>query len=257
MNEIHPDQIFGTSHAALDDLRTFHSVFITFDRRLSVFKILTNDTDGCKKVEKVLSKLGVAFCEYIAAKGVPLEIYLICPIEAKDAKVNVRMIDSDLRLNAGAVPPGDAAIASKGLLKSAELAGADLSQEEKSKWNMQATKTIAQNQAIFERALLRGLKRVIYMRGRVQMRAHFGLFVFSKYISMNDARDIPTAEFIHNIRDPKTKGSLQQVYVNSMQDACTSNVWSGYSPKRKLRMFSERSGMLQIFSSPWIVAAIP
>jgi len=35
VQDINPDQIFVTSHAT--------SVFITYDRRLSVFKILTND----------------------------------------------------------------------------------------------------------------------------------------------------------------------------------------------------------------------
>jgi len=225
IHDIHPDQIFGTSHATLDYLRTFHSVFITYDRRLSVFKILTNDLDGNLKVDQVVTKLRVAFCEYASSKCVPLEIYLVCPPEARDAKANVRMIDSDLRLKSGALPPSDSTIAPRGLPKSAELAGADLPREEKSKWNVQAVKMIAKNQKLTERALLKALERAVYVRGRIQMRAHFGLFVFSKYVSMNDAREIPTAEFIHNISDQKTKGSLQQVYVDfPTENAGTANV---------------------------------
>ncbi|MCJ1243698.1 hypothetical protein MMC30_000895 [Trapelia coarctata] len=252
VNDIHPDQIFGTSHATLDDLRTFHSVFITYDRQSSIFKILTNDIDGNGKVEEVITKLRVAFCEYAASKCVPLEIYLVSPPESKDAKANVRMIDSDLRLKAGFIPPSDPTTALRGVPKSAELAGADLPGEEKSKWNVQAAKTIARNERLTERALLKTLQRAVYLRGRIQMRAHFGLFVFNKYVLMNDARGIPTAEFIHNIRDPKTKGSLQQVLLTKEEvENVFKEIWDATDLFVPLDSSSDTLKDVKPFHSAW------
>lgn len=197
----------------MDYLRTFHSVFISYDRRLSIFKILTNDVDGLEKVEEVITKLRTAFCECAALRSVPLDVYLARPPEPNEVKAAVRMVESKPSLAAEVLPPTGSATTLGGFLKTAELAGAEIPQEEKLKWNVKAAKVAARNQRLIERALLRTLKRLVYTRGRIQMRAHFGLFVFSKHMSLSDGREILTVEFMNSISDSKTKGSLQQVYV--------------------------------------------
>lgn len=137
------------------------------------------------------------------------------PPGPKEAKTFVRMVDSDLRLKAEVAHLNGSAPSPGSVLKSAEVAGADLTTEEKSRWKVKAARVTARNQKLIEGALLRTLKRAVYTRSRLHMRAHFGLFVFNKYVSLNDNTEIPTAEFIDNISDPKTKGSMQQVYVRS------------------------------------------
>jgi len=142
-----------------------------------------------------------------------VEIYLVHPPGPEEAKALVRMVDSDLRLEAEVARTTGSAPTPGSVLKSAELAGADLTKDEKSRWIMKAARVTIRNQKMIEGALLRTLKRAVYTRNRLHMRAHFGLFVFDKYVSLNEEIKIPTAVFMDNISDPKTKGSVQQVYV--------------------------------------------
>lgn len=144
-----------------------------------------------------------------------MEIYLVRPPGPEEVKALVRMIDSNLRLEGEVARTNGSAPTPGSVLKSAELAGADLTKDEKSRWNVKAARVTARNQKLIEGALLRTLKRAVYTRSRLHMRAHFGLFVFNKYVSLNEEINIPTAEFIDNISDPKTQGSVQQVYVRT------------------------------------------
>ena len=91
-----PDKAFGSSHSALDFLRQHDSCFITFDRQLSVFKVLTNDEDGLQNVQKVITRLRIAFCECAALSSMPLELYLVQPSTIGFGKTTVKMIDADL-----------------------------------------------------------------------------------------------------------------------------------------------------------------
>ena len=210
MDDVQPDKAFGSSHSALDYLRQHDGCFITFDRQLSVFKVLTNDEDGLHKVQKVITRLRIAFCECAALNSVPLETYLVQPSTAGFGKTAVKLIDADLWYGLDSVlatpsPPS--------LLKTAQLVNSELGGVERLNLDDEHMHLIARNEAVMETAIIGCLSRMIYQRGRIQMRTHIGAFVFSKYYLPKDSTSIPTTEFIRNMSGSSTKGNLQQLFV--------------------------------------------
>ena len=77
----------------------------------------------------------------------------------------------------------------------------------------EAEKLIARNEAMMETAMIGCLGRMLYPRGRIQMRTHIGAFVFSKYYLPKESTKISTMDFIQNMSGSSTKGSLQQLFV--------------------------------------------
>ncbi|MCJ1380503.1 hypothetical protein MMC17_003610 [Xylographa soralifera] len=215
INEIHPDETFGHGHAGLDYLRTFYECFITYDRRISAFKILTNRQDGgVEAVQGVLRSLRVTFSESAARNSVPLEIYLIDPPVSDIGWSSIRMVESEMRFREALSGRTTAVSEGHGLEKSAELCGQDSRPENAAKLKEAAKRTIAKNRRTVKNSILECIARMAYHRGDVQMRVHIGAFVFRKYYSPKDVSDIPIEEFIKSMRDSNTSGSLLQVHLS-------------------------------------------
>ncbi|MCJ1288384.1 hypothetical protein MMC26_007740 [Xylographa opegraphella] len=212
INEIHPDETFGHGHAGLDCLRTFYECFITYDYRISAFRILTNRQDGgIEAVQGVLRSLRVTFSESAARNSVPLEIYLIDPPVFDIGWSSIRMVEPDFRSEEALSGCASAVSESSGLEKSAHLCGQDIRPQNAAKLREAAKKTKAKNRRIVKNSILGCIARMAYHRGDVHMRVHIGAFVFRKYYSPKDLLDIPIDDFIESMRDSNTKGSLLQV----------------------------------------------
>ncbi|MCJ1439381.1 hypothetical protein MMC27_008773 [Xylographa pallens] len=212
ISEIHPDETFGYGHAGLDYLRTFYECFITYDCRISAFKILTNRQDGgVEAVQGVLRSLRVSFSESAARDSVPLEIYLIDPPLSDIGWSSIRMVETNLRFGKALSEGTTAAAEGPGLEKSAELCGQDIRAENVAKLYEAAKRMVAKNRRIAKRSILDCIARMAYHRGDVHMRVHIGAFVFRRYYSPKDVSDIPIDDFIESMRDSNTKGSLLQV----------------------------------------------
>ena len=186
------------------------SCFIIFDRQLSVFKVLTNDEDGLHKVQKVITRLRIAFCECAALSSVPVEIYLVQPPNTDTTKTTVKMVDANLWYGSGSA---SATPSPSGLLKTAQVVESEQEGVERLKSDSEDMSLVARNEAILETAIIGCLKRMVYQRGRIQMRTHIGAFVFSKYYLPKDSNSISTTEFIQNMSGSSTKGNLQQLFV--------------------------------------------
>ncbi|MCJ1405380.1 hypothetical protein MMC11_008608 [Xylographa trunciseda] len=216
--EIHPDETFGHGHAGLDYLRTFYGCFITYDRHVSAFKVLTNRQDGgVQAVQGVLRSLQVIFSESAARNSVPLEIYLIDPPLSDVGWSSVRMVESDLRFGEASIEHTTTVSEVPRREKCAELCGQDNRPEAVTKLKEDAKKTITKNRRVVKNAILECIARMAYFRGDVRMRVHIGAFVFQKYYSPKDVSDIPIDDFIRSMRDSNTKGSLSQVLVNRIR----------------------------------------
>ena len=212
VNDIHPDDTFGHGHAGLDYLRTFYECFITYDRHLSAYRILTNRLEGgIQAVKGVLRSLRLTFSESAARNGVPTEIYLIDPPMSNIGRSSVRMVEADLNFGETLKKHTTAVSRSPRLEKRAQLCGQEINEGEAALWNENAKKTIANNHKIVKKAILECIARIAYYRGDVCMRVHIGTFVFRKYYSPKDVSDIPIAEFVGSMRDSNTKGDLLQV----------------------------------------------
>ncbi|MCJ1395185.1 hypothetical protein MMC18_008066 [Xylographa bjoerkii] len=216
VNEIHPDESFGNGHAGLDYLRTFYECFITYDRHVSAFKILTNRQDGgVQAIQGVLRSLRVTFSESAARNSVPLEIYIIDPPQSDIGWSSIRMVESDLRFGEALSERTTAVSEGPRLEKNAELCGKEILPEAAVKLREDAEKTITKNRRIVKNAILECIARMAYYRGDVHIRVHIGAFVFRKYYSPKDLSDIPIDDFMKSMKDSNTKGSLLQVLLSS------------------------------------------
>lgn len=194
----------------LDQLRTSYHCFITFDSRRSAFRIFADDEQkGLDNVRDVVKGLNVAFCECAAMKSVPLEVYLVRPPHSLEAKTTVKMIDACLVLGTNTRNIGISTGNTLGTLKSAQLSGPSFDKTRLATWDQEMAKVEAKNKAIVEKAITSSLSRLVYRRGRIQMRTHIGLFAFSRYFTQKGAPCTPTEDFMHNLSSLSTKGNMQ------------------------------------------------
>ena len=177
----------------------YHNCYIVYDRKLVVFKVLSNtflDVDGA------IESLDNAICELAARSSIPFEKYLVAPPGPHVEQTNVKMLDAPWHMEnerrriekqpvfvkVGSRPCHDAKPA-KG--------GDDL---------------IKRNQELMQKTTLRCLSRMRYYRGRVLMRIYIGTFTLNKFRWIpKNASSIPFEEFAESMRLPGIKGTLKQV----------------------------------------------
>jgi hypothetical protein len=210
VEEIHPDYAFGSSHALLDKLRTTYHCFISFDSRRSLFRVFgENDNKGLENVRDVVKSLNVAFCECAAMKSLPLEVYLVRPPHSLEAKITVKMVNACVVLGKHSKNTVPSTGNTLGALKSAQLSGASIDKSRLAIWDQEMAKVEAKNKAILEKAITSSLGRLLYRRGRIQMRTQIGLFGFSRYFAQKGVPETPTETFMRNVSSSSTKGNLQ------------------------------------------------
>lgn len=192
--------MFGSSYEALDPIRMFHGCYITYDETVSVIKILANAT---VHVEGAIKSIANLLCEYATRKSAVLEKYLVNPPDSNTVRAAVEVIDASFSDKPS----------SERVEKLPRLTGESLTQVELERWRAYSNSLTQKNQQTMQQAIVRQIRRLRYFRGRIQMRAHMGIFALNNFRWLpNDHPSVSLKSFIENLKMPGTKGTLHQVY---------------------------------------------
>lgn len=185
--EVKPEELLGPSFEAYDSIRTFNAAHITFDVKLSCFKILSNTEDA---IQQILQRIEGTMREYVARSGKFYSMILISFPKASRMCKAIRML------------PGP------GLASRPFLTGEPLSDDEVRQFEEQKIATELADRKKMQRALGKVILRLPFYRGNVCMRVFFGVFTFTTFRWPEGASSVPFRSFLSDITMPATRGTL-------------------------------------------------
>ena len=192
--------------------------FITFDSQTSIFKILLSDkddgqpSDGAARVQLGVERLRTALCECATRDSTPFEIYLAELAPAVVARKEVRVIDvTSESSNSADGTFGASAGGRPGLYRHIlETTGTRVGEHEQRAWEEERSKRANNNRKIMKQTARRALSRLVFYRGRVQLRVRIGSFIFTRHFWTPQAERMPIDEVLKHLQDPNTRGEMQQ-----------------------------------------------
>ncbi|KAL9122744.1 MAG: hypothetical protein Q9187_000705 [Circinaria calcarea] len=194
-----PSKVFGSSYEALDPIRMFHGCYIIYDETVSTFKVLANATIH---VEGAINSIANLLCEYATRKSAVVEKYLVDPPDLDTVRAAVEVVDTSFSDRPS----------SERVEKLPRLTGESLTQVELEGWQAYSKSLTQDNQKTMQQAIVRQILRLRYFRGRIQMRAHMGIFALNNFRWLpNNLSSVSLKWFIENLKMPGTKGTLHQV----------------------------------------------
>ena len=192
-NEIAPTDLLGAGLEALDPLRLKYRCHVTFDARLSAFKIHANKMES---ITSTLPRLQCIMKEYIARINRPTVRYYIDVPEPSDWRKELKKVPYKTENSAAASPIMPL------------MTGKGLNPEQKSKWLAQSEDLRAQSDRGIEDALRMTIPNLRFYRGHLRMRVHFGTFALTSFRWPGVAPSIPFEDFMENLAIAGTKGTM-------------------------------------------------
>lgn len=193
VEEVRPQDILGDGLEAMDPVRTANKCHIIFDDQHSVFKIFT---DKLESVKQTLSRIEGIMKEYVARTNRPVTRYYIEPSDTSAHRNDVSITPSQ---SSGPTPSG---------LQIPTSTGKPLELEESAAWIRLRANLISQSSRGVEDALKKTIPNLVYYRGHVRMRVHFGTFALTVFRWPGTAPSIPFKDFMKNMAMSGTKGTM-------------------------------------------------
>ena len=184
VEEVRPEELLGSSLEALDPIRFEYQSHIIFDNKLSVFRILS---DNSESVKQTLSRIEGIMKEFIAKSGRRTIEYIIEPPSSSAIRREICII------------PGPNKIPT--------LTGKVLDRMSGDAWLQQHADMAIRNTHRIEQALRKTIANLPYYRGQLQMRIEFGTFALTQFKWSGPAA-IPFEKFMENVASPGTKGTV-------------------------------------------------
>lgn len=189
VEEVRPQEILGDGLEALDSIRMAYKCHIIFDNQHSVFRILTKYEDSVKQTQ---SRLEGVVKEYTARLNRPIAKYYIEPAAFANHREDVRIATSAVS-SAPKIPI---------------LTGKPLELEARWKWLKTSADLVAQSNRGIENALRMTIPNLVFYRGQVRMRVHFGTFALTMFRWPATASAIAFEEFVKSVTTQGTKGTM-------------------------------------------------
>ena len=191
---------FGQQAKDLDKVRTEFNSFVYFDPNVLVVMVHGESQNAVSGAIKALESI---LCECVTRESSPVRLFLVDP-PARNCKDHaVEMI----RTNASKYPSRAFGLKS-GNQKVARIT-TSLPLEQVESWEKHMAKFLRTNTKVLELAISGCLSRMRHYRGNVRMRSMIGTFVFQRYKwTPKEAKTQPTMDFIKNMREPSTEGTL-------------------------------------------------
>lgn len=203
MKELPPQQPLGSSFEALDDIRFENKVYITMARAQSVLRVLGSDHDS---VAIAIERVFGVFCEIAARNRKSNRKLLVHPPCAHPIGTAVRLItDHSLKhrqVTFKRLP--------ENIGRQVALTAGPAGTEWLDMWKIKSEKMERANYAYLRKVVQQGLRDVLYFRGHVTMKVHFGtlLLFFFKEPSGGDPEEFKLLEFCEVARHPRTVGEV-------------------------------------------------
>ncbi|KAL6718034.1 hypothetical protein ACLMJK_004119 [Lecanora helva] len=203
-DEIVPTDLLGPSLEALDPLRIQRRCYITFDARLSAFKIMTKKLES---VKEVLARLQGIMKEYVVRINRPIVRYYIDPPSAMDCREQMRKmaVRSVVANNTSPVIP--------------LMTGKGLEPKAQNRWVLQKRVLRAQSDRGTEDALRKTIPNLRFYRGRVRLRVHFGTFALTSFRWPTATSAVSFEDFMKNLAIPGTKGVMVRDFLQFRGDS--------------------------------------
>ena len=196
VDEVHPEDILGSSLEAFDSIRFHYGCHILFDNKGSFFKIFS-DTDG--SVKETINRIVGTMKEYLAKSVRPDTVILIEPPCSSAVKEDVKLLPVSLK-----GPKADSSMVPV-------LTG---SPKPPSEWLNQRNVLKTDNNRRMEFALRKCIANLPYYRGLVRMRVQFGTFALRVFRWKEGADSTPLGEFVQNMTMSGTKALMIREYVD-------------------------------------------
>lgn len=192
-DEIAPTDLLGAGLEALDPIRLKLRCHITFDSRLSAFRILTNDMES---VQKTITRIQGIMKEYVARSNRPTMRYYIEPPGPSEYRKEIRKVLFEPGIHTSA-PPVVPLMTGKGLEPDAQ-----------NRWLRQSDDLKAQSDRGIEDALRKTIPNLRFYRGRVRMRVYFGTFALTSFSWPGTVTSIAFEDFMKRMAVSGTKGVM-------------------------------------------------
>ncbi|TGZ76890.1 hypothetical protein EX30DRAFT_324243 [Ascodesmis nigricans] len=204
--EFDPLFTLGKNLEHLDSIRFEYQVYIIWNRKRSLFRVLGENSDN---VDKAIDRIYGCFCETAAKNRRPNRTILVEPPSAQMKGVRVRLnSDHDLRDRQLTYSETHA----PGIQLS--LVGPAPSKTFLRKWYEDSIVKAYANDAYMRRVMQQGLYDVAYFRGYVKLKFYIGrLFLFGYLRSDTGHYDLQ--EYIENVRSRPFEGELIRYLGNS------------------------------------------
>ena len=193
VDEIRPEDLLGPSFEAFDHIRMLHCAYIVFDYQRSVFKIMSDKMDG---VKDAIQRITGTMKEYVARSSQDIVLHMVEVPKAVDMRKDIKTS------NVLSIPHFEGALIPL-------LTGAKLTHDELANWEMQRGKLTDEQFEKTKNAILKGLSRTRYYRGRLKMRVLLGTFALTTFRRLPEGvESIPYDRFISDMNMSATKGRM-------------------------------------------------
>jgi len=195
-----PQDAFGVTLEAFDDIRFEHRVYILYVRKRNILRVLGDDS---KSVETATSRIFGAYCEIATKNRLPTKMILVQPpsIELPATKVYSKQ-DHDL---VGRQITVTRIRENKGI--QVFLSGPPPGHKFLKDWKTDRESLNKANIEYLRKALEQGLQDVAYYRGHTRLRVYIGRMVLFGYKRANDGT-YEFRDFNNMAHDPRTSGEI-------------------------------------------------
>lgn len=199
--ELNPQTVLGIAFEYLDDIRFDHKVYILYDRKRSVFRVLGTER---KNVDRAVSRIHGMFCEVAAKKRRPTKIVLVQPpSNPSDAQVYFRQ-NHDLVGRQVTVKQTEE---NRGIQVYLANQQSDKRRSQRS-WGSQGKALKEANAQYLRKALGQALCDTAYFRGHAKLRVYIGRLVLFGYKRPGDSVCYNLLKFCDDARDSRTTGEV-------------------------------------------------
>lgn len=192
-DEVRPEDILGSSLEAFDPIRFQYHCHITFDNKISSFKIFS---DKQEYVNKTMERIVGTSQEYAAKSERPDVTILVEPPSSSVIRKDVKVLPASLndpKAIESMIPA---------------LTGSTLDPEARNEWFNKSKEMTMENNRRMELSLRKCIAHLRHYRGLVRMRVQFGTFALRVFRWKKGADSTPLEEFMNNMTMSGTKGVM-------------------------------------------------
>lgn len=208
LKETNPQDSLGKSFELLDDIRYECEVYIIFRRERGMFQILGENPEN---VQRATDRIFGTFCETAAKNRRPNLKFLVHTPSADLPNIYVSLLKNH------SLEGRHLTIRPEFMSVQVVFSGDAPSQRFLDNWRVRRPKLERANSLYLKQVAQQGLNDVLYLRGHVTLKIHFGTLVLFNHPQPSADGLFPLEDFCSIIRDPngRASGEVIRSYVTT------------------------------------------